>query len=219
MPSESVELFLRAPGRNVRVADGQDVTIDPEARDWADAAFRLEISGFDDLRALRLVPERLDEQPAREAVASDDAAARELARRLAENGEGGGDACCAPCASRQDGSYPVRVRALYRQIRPTAHTALARAVGNALGVWVEADSPQARIAHSWTVRYSPQVSRIPVWALKLRDIEIGKNATMTLAQKAKSLWANDIRIHTGGRLVVTSGYVKIRANSVRGNLA
>ncbi|MBA0047589.1 hypothetical protein MLB1_14850 [Mycobacteroides sp. LB1] len=99
------------------------------------------------------------------------------------------------------------------------HTHLSRAVGDALGVPLEADSQQAKITHAFAQRYAAHVTRIPLVVVLLKDIEIGKNATLTLGSKAKSLWANDIRIHSGGRLVVTSSYIKIRATSVRGNLA
>ncbi|WP_286151280.1 MULTISPECIES: hypothetical protein [unclassified Mycobacterium] len=131
------------------------------------------------------------------------------------------DSCCTPCASKSDGraSYPARLGQLYREIRPVTHTNLSRAVGDALGVPVEVDSLEAKITHSFAQRFAAHVTHIPLVVVLFKDIEIGRNATLTLGSKAKSLWANDIRIHSGGRLVITSSYIKIRATSVRGNLA
>ncbi|WP_371750629.1 hypothetical protein [Mycobacteroides sp. LB1] len=224
MTSESIARFLKAERRSLTVPDEKSVIVDPGDREWADVTHRLEIAGFDDLQALRLVPERLDEQVARQAIAADDIDAREIARRMAETVAEHADtqdSCCTPCASKSDGrvSYPARLGQLYREIRPAMHTHLSRAVGDALGVPLEADSQQAKITHAFAQRYAAHVTRIPLVVVLLKDIEIGKNATLTLGSKAKSLWANDIRIHSGGRLVVTSSYIKIRATSVRGNLA
>nr|WP_234930470.1 hypothetical protein [Mycobacteroides abscessus] len=224
MTSESVARFLKAERRSITVPEDKSVIVEPGDREWAGVTHRLEITGFDDLQALRLVPERLEERIARQAIAADDTEAREIARRIAETGDRHADAedsCCAPCASKNDSraSYPVRLGRLYREIRPAMHTNLSRAVGDALGVPLTADSLQAKITHSFTQRFAVHVTRIPLVIVLFKDVEIGKNATLTLSSKAKSLWANDIRIHSGGRLVITSGYIKIRAASVRGNLA
>ncbi|EUA48817.1 hypothetical protein I543_0355 [Mycobacteroides abscessus 21] len=91
----------------------------------------------------------------------------------------------------------MRLGRLYREIRPAMHTNLSRAVGDALGVPLTADSLQAKITHSFTQRFAVHVTRIPLVIVLFKDIEIGKNATLTLSSKAKSLWANDIRIHSG----------------------
>lgn len=224
MTSESVARFLKAERRSLTVPEEKSVIVEPSDREWSDVTHRLEIAGFDDLQALRLVPERLEERTARQAIAADDIEAREIARRMAETVAEHSetqDSCCAPCAGKSDGpaSYPARLGQLYREIRPVTHTNLSRAVGDALGVPLEADSLEAKITHSFAQRFAAHVTRIPLVVVLFKDIEIGRNATLTLGSKAKSLWANDIRIHSGGRLVITSSYIKIRATSVRGNLA
>lgn len=224
MTSESVARFLKSERRSLTVPEEKSVIVDPSDREWAEVTHRLEIAGFDDLQTLRLVPERLEERTARQAIAADDIEAREIARRMAETVAEHSDAqdsCCTPCAGKGDGraSYPARIGQLYREIRPVTHTNLSRAVGDALGVPVEADSLEAKITHSFAQRFAAHVTRIPLVVVLFKDIEIGRNATLTLGSKAKSLWANDIRIHSGGRLVITSSYIKIRATSVRGNLA
>ncbi|TEA02107.1 hypothetical protein CCUG60884_03236 [Mycobacteroides salmoniphilum] len=224
MTSESVARFLKAERRSLTVPEEKLVNVEPGDREWAEVTHRLEIVGFDDLQALRLVPERLEERTARQAIAADDIEAHEIARRMAEavtEHPDAEDSCCAPCAGKSDGraSYPARLGRLYREIRPVTHTNLSRAVGDALGVPLEADSLEAKITHSFAQRFATHVTRIPLVVVLFKDIEIGRNATLTLGSKAKSLWANDIRIHSGGRLVVTSSYIKIRATSVRGNLA
>ncbi|TDZ80360.1 hypothetical protein DE4585_00250 [Mycobacteroides salmoniphilum] len=224
MTSESVARFLKAERRSLTVPEEKSVIVEPGDREWSDVTHRLEIAGFDDLQALRLVPERLEERTARQAIAADDIEAREIARRMAEavaEHSEAQDSCCAPCAGKSDGraSYPARLGQLYREIRPVTHTNLSRAVGDALGVPLEADSLESKITHSFAQRFAAHVTRIPLVVVLFKDIEIGRNATLTLGSKAKSLWANDIRIHSGGRLVITSSYIKIRATSVRGNLA
>lgn len=224
MTSDSVARFLKAERRSLSVPEEKSVIVDPSDREWAEVTHRLDIAGFDDLQTLRLVPERLEESVARQAIAEDDLAVREIARRMAESvaeHPDVQDSCCTPCASKSEGrvSYPARLSQLYREIRPALHTNLSRAVSDALGVPVEADSLEVKITHSFTQRYAAHVTRIPLVLVLFKDIEIGRNATLTLGSKAKSLWANDIRVHTGGRLVITSSYIKIRATSVRGNLA
>ncbi|MGL5441107.1 MAG: hypothetical protein ACRDDJ_01350, partial [[Mycobacterium] stephanolepidis] len=115
----------------------KSVIVDPSDREWAEVTHRLEIAGFDDLQTLRLVPERLEERVARQAIAEDDIAVREIARRMAESvveHPDAQDSCCTPCASKSEGrvSYPARLGQLYREIRPAMHTNLSRAVGDAL---------------------------------------------------------------------------------------
>jgi hypothetical protein len=208
--SDSVARFLKAERRSLSVPEEKSVIVDPSDREWAEVTHRLDIAGYDDLQTLRLVPERLEESVARQAIAEGVAEHPDVQ-----------DSCCTPCASKSEGrvSYPARLSQLYREIRPALHTNLSRAVSDALGVPLEADSLEVKITHSFTQRYAAHVTRIPLVLVLFKDIEIGRNATLTLASKAKSLWANDIRIHTGGRLVITSSYIKIRATSVRGNLA
>ncbi|WP_170914980.1 MULTISPECIES: hypothetical protein [unclassified Mycobacterium] len=59
MTSESVTRFLKAERRSFTVPEEKSVIVDPNDREWAEVTHRLEIAGFDDLQALRLVPERL----------------------------------------------------------------------------------------------------------------------------------------------------------------
>ncbi|MGC7322239.1 hypothetical protein RBA16_22325, partial [Mycobacteroides abscessus subsp. massiliense] len=81
MTSESVARFLKAERRSITVPEDKSVIVEPGDREWAGVTHRLEITGFDDLQALRLVPERLEERVARQAIAADDTEAREIARR------------------------------------------------------------------------------------------------------------------------------------------
>jgi hypothetical protein len=56
-----------------------------------------------------------------------------------------------------------------------------------------------------------------IWALN--DVEIGKNATLTLGPAEKGLYCGELRIHVGGKLVVKGSGVKVRCLAAHGNLS
>ena len=215
-PQLKIAEMFRRKRRDIVVPKGRSIEVSP-ASEFSDHFLDVEIESFDDLRKLHLVAPNLDGKRVREAIRSDDARALELARQQAGSNF---DACTCEGApgSSAASPYHARLRAAYGGIRKRQHQDLAAILSEIYRKTVDWDSPEAVSTWSWIEKLS-LAGRISIKVLFAADIIVGHNATMMIAAATKHRTANNIKIHTGGRIVVAGSYIKVLCNSAVGNLA
>lgn len=211
----SVAQALKRPGGDLRVKEKSEITIGPDA-DGAEWFHRIRIESFQDLQRMSFVPEGLDERRAMEAVARDNEAAFEMASRSSASDE-------APCGcDGERADAPSRevspLRARYARLRSSLNPQLARALSEVYRREVQWDDPIAIHAYRWIDRWVVDKG-FSLGAFVLRDIVVAKNSTLNIAPQTQIVLANDIRIHTGGKIRTLGSYMKIRCASIQGNLA
>ena len=213
----SLERFLSAEAASIEVPGDEEIVVDPGEQRFGSHAHKLEVRSFEDLQVLHLIPQGINERSVREAIAKDDEVAFDSARRSLERGT---DPC--DCTAEQDPDVPPKLklgadlRGIYVGLRKSQHPHTAKLVSETTGTPVAWDSPVAKSVYGWVSQLAWK--QIDLVALLFKDIEIGKNSTLTLTPTTKVLWASDIRIHLGGKLKVTSSYIKIKCATVQGNL-
>lgn len=216
----SISELSRVDGEDIVVNRGQEVVLAPDREEYVRYFHEVEVRSFTDLQALHFIPEGLDEAKIRTAITKDDAEGLALARTqlqipaAAPCGCHGGHAESATVPQR---SYAANLRSAYTAIRRAYHPYLAEVLSEHYGRQILWDDLLPKNVRGWTVQLERMTFLKPI-ALKLKDITIQQNATLSLTSSTSKLWANDIRIHVGGKLNVNSSYIKIRCHSVQGNL-
>jgi len=198
---------LRRETHRLEVPEGSEQVLCPTNREQAGRFFRARIESYADLQTLGFVPRRLAEDKVRHAVAEDDRVVFERVSSCAQ--------LPSPCGcSGSDHAAAGRttpLRHAYNAERKRHHPALARLLSDHLGAAVEWDSPVAATTRRWLT--AAKASTVII-GLLLQDIVIHRNAQLSVAAAAKSLFAHDIFIHRTGRLVQQGGYLRIWANSI-----
>ncbi len=219
MANDTIERFLRAEGPDLEVSRDEQLTIDPDRAEFAEQLHRLEARDFEDLQALSLIPPELDERRVRAAIAADDDDTWQTALRITEAAV----ASCV-CKPRPEQDHRVRDAAAdlhtnYSALRRRRHHALADVASKALSTPVAWDSNIVKAVYGWMARLATvQIIHSSLLAFHVKDVTIWHNATLTLAPSINGLWANHLRIYTGGQLKVTSSWIKIKCNSFQGDL-
>lgn len=198
----SVEEALRKPSLSIRVPDGEVMTFGPFNAHAK--SFRLaEITNFKDLHRLGFVSDQISEERAVKALRADERAHREAVR------QGTGMLGPCPCGS-QDGPQVPRI--LRRRFQDSLIELLQPLYRQSL----TADDPAVvhpfRRLQAWLDR--PSQHLVGLYALE--DIDIGKNATLTMTPTVRALYAKNINIDDFGRLHFQSGNVHVRCATVNG---
>lgn len=233
-----IDMF-KNPGLELKATHDKDVTVGIEHP----AVRTVEIKSFKDLQQLSLVPAQLEEGKARAAIRDDDRSGLDVAEALLRRNPASCD-CAAPVSGGAIvapsgnvftsvdrpglndavlSAVPVKsvfareISLAYTGVRKVRHPQLAAVMSDALRTELRFDSMAVRIAYGWIVRRA-EFGVIDFTVALGRDVIVERNGTLRLSADVDSLRANAIRIFTGGRLIVQSGYIKIVCVSVAGNL-
>jgi hypothetical protein len=231
--------LVKSPGKELKVSHDKETTIDIEYP----AVRTVEINSFKDLQQLSLVPAQLEEGKALDAIRDDDRTALEVAESLLRRNPIPCE-CADPSSAgavvvrstdvfraldRPDltdavlSESPVKsvfareVALAYTGVRKVRHPQLAAVISDALRTQLRFDALPVRIAYGWIVRRA-EFRAIDFTVLSALDVVVERNGTLRLSPDIDSLRAQEIRIFTGGRLIVQSSYIKIVCASVAGNL-
>jgi hypothetical protein len=219
MVEQAIEDVLsRASRRDLVVQEDEELVVDVEAERFRNTVQQVMIRGFKDLQTLHLIPGALEEGLVRDAIAADDTIAFEAARRHVETHRDVPCACSAGApheAMRTD--YQTAFRRAYGDVRKHQNHNLAQVCSKATRQPTQWDSLDVAIIRGWVDKVS-KIS-IPFILILLADVEVMKNATLTLAPNAKYLSGNALKIHTGGKVVAKGSGVKLWFKSAHGNLA
>ena len=196
----SVEEALRRSSLSIRVPDREEMTVGPFSAQ--PKSFQLaEIRNFKDLHRLGFVADQISEEHAVQALRADERAHREAVR------QGAGATCSCDAAEGSLVRQPLRRRfqdSLIEILQPLYRQSLT------------ADDPAVvhpfRRLQAWLER--PSIYLIGICVLK--DIDIGKSATLTMTPTVRALYANNINIGDFGRLHFQSGNVHVRCASLSG---
>lgn len=222
MGERAVEEVFRAPRVDLSVEDETEVVLDAENERLSEARKLVEIRTFADLQQLSLIPDWLDEHRFSEAFARDDEEARQLAREYVASSPNRSE-CGCPQEAQVDVPfkqvYGRAFRDAYVGIRKSHSPHLAEYMSEASGSSYEAGDLQVTRASGVYGAITKAMSPIMHYIWALNDVEIGKNATLTLGPAEKGLYCGGLKIHVGGKLVVKGSGVKIRCLSAHGNLS
>lgn len=211
---------LQQRGDDIVIPKSKVVNVGPEEKEFAQFFHRVEVRSFDDLQELSLISKGLDEKRVQKAIADDDGEALSIAREYVK---GRAKACDFESGQNMEAtplklSYRSSLRTTFNGIRKSHNIHLSRLLSDLHGEEVESHSLIAAITHGWFKRLL-FLKVIPILVFLPKDITIMHNATLNLSPSTNLLWANDIRIHIGGKLKINSSYVKIRCASVKGNIS
>lgn len=217
---------LKRPRRDIEVKASSKAALGPDGEHAAH--FHLvRIESFKDLQRMSLIPDGLDEKKTRDAIARDNDTAFEVVQRMPATAAAGNGCDCHGNAGHVDHDPPAAgprrsagamLRAQYGDLRATFNPGLARHLTDVYGRDVQWDHAVATHVYRWVDRLVA-TSAFDVGTIMIRDITVNRNATLNIAPGAQVLWGNRIRIHTGGRIVTTGSYLKVKCASIEGNLA
>lgn len=214
-----IDEALAQQREDILVTYSKEINVGPEEGEYTHLFHRVEVRSFEDLQALTLIPEKLDEKRTRDALRSDDESVLDMAQnslniRIRSCG-------CHESSSKEDAQMRLNsasdLRTIYDTIRTRHNPQLAELLSEIYRREVAWDSLVAAHVHKWIQRLHV-VQVIPLWILLSKDITILNNATLHLSASTNLLWANDIRIHLGGKLRSNSSYTKIMCVSIQGNI-
>jgi hypothetical protein len=220
--AETVETFLNARREELVVPDGANVLVDPRDEQYQRYVHNVRITGYNDLQALRFVPEHLRETEVRVAIAADDRATLEVARqsfgtpsRPCGHRSGG-----VPSGEEQGTTTGVSLRSTYARLRPSYHPNLADLVSSAGGSPSHFSDLDVAVIHKRIMTLLPKsgIETMSVLGLCM-NVVIGKNSTLTLGPSVKGLHGHDLKIHVGGKLIVKGAGVKLVFHSAQGNVS
>lgn len=216
----SIDEFLRQKGENFAVPRGQEVRVDPDDDRFASSTYRLEVRSFEDLEKMSMVPTGLPQKEVMEALAKDDAESLDLAHRLLETRAKSGPCSCQATTGEQAPrklTYRSELRIEYNGIRKSHNVHLARLLTNVHRRQVAWDSLLAAHTHGHFARLTEEPSIAVVVWLGF-DLVIMHNATLHIQPSVSQIKFNNINIHVGGRLNVLGSYLKIKCESIQGNI-
>lgn len=198
----SVEEALHRPSLSIRVPDGKQMTVGPFHEH--PKAFRLaEIVRFEDMHRLGFVSERISEEHAVQAIRADERAYREAVR------QGAGIAASCSCRAEEGSQAP---RILRRRFQDNLIELLQPLYRQSLTAEDPAVVHPFRRLQDWLER--PYKYIVGIYSLE--DIDIGKNATLTMTPTVRALYVNNINIDDFGRLHFQSGNVHVRCATLNG---
>lgn len=212
LPLTPAREVLRRETHRLDVPDNSEQLLCPSNREHAGRFFRTQLQGYGDLQVLGLIPRRLSEEKLRQAVVDDDRTVFERVSALHTLAGGASPCGCVGSSHASDAaSRASPLRLAYNAARKRHHPAVARLLSDHLGSEVDWDAPLAATTRRW---FLSAKSRSVIVGVLLNDIVIHRNAQLSIAPAAKSLFAHDIFIHRTGRLVQQGGYLRIWANSI-----
>lgn len=216
----SVVEALKQQRKDLVVKASGKIEIGPEG-EYAGYFRQVRLTSFKDLQRMSLIPEGLDEKKTLDALARDNDAAFEVVQRMPSSGKarcdcaGGGDHSAA--STTQKHSAGTMLRAQYGDLRATFNPHLARALADVYRRDVQWDYAIASHVYRWVDRLIA-MTEFDIGTIMIRDITVQKNSTLNIAASTQLVWANNIRIHTGGKIKTSGSYMKIKCASIEGNL-
>lgn len=217
----SVAEALKQLRKDIVVKASGKIEIGPDG-EYAKHYQRVRLTSFKDLQRMSLIPEGLDEKKTMEAIARDDDSAFEVVQRMPSTGKTGcdchdGDGDHAATSTLPRHSSGAMLRAQYSDLRATFNQHLARVLADVYRRDVQWDYAIASHVYRWVDRLVVAVA-FDIGTIMIRDITVQKNSTLNIAASTQLVWANNIRIHTGGKIKTTGSYMKIKCASIEGNL-
>lgn len=217
----SIRDVLQQKNDSIVIPKSKEVNVGVEEKEFSRFFHHVEVKSFNDLQELSLIPKGLDETIVQKAIADDEEEALSIAREYLKEGKAKGCGCendqnreIAPLKL----SYRAVLRTTFNGIRKTHNVHLSRVLSDFYEKEIERDSLLPAITHGWVKRWLT-FKLIPILIFFPKDITILNNATLNLSSSTDMLWANDIRIHVGGKLKINSSYIKIKCASVKGNIS
>lgn len=219
-----IEDVLKQKPENIVIPASTEVRAEPDKKDFAHLFHHVECRSFKDFQTLGLIPAALEEKRVRKALSDDDDEALAVAHEhMRSHGSFASSVESNPVFKPSLATnYSAEYYRSYRTIRKTYNLNLSQLLVEA-GLEPRSNNNGLRsmFLRTW-MEYLQQAEvqnqGIPFTVCHLGDLTIQRDATFRLSQITSTLLAKDIRIQVGGRLVAESSYIRIRCDSVEGNL-
>jgi hypothetical protein len=219
----SIKEVMQRKSESLIIPAEKTVDIGPDQKDYAKFFSVVQIRSFQDLQDLGLIPAELSEEKAKQAITRDGNEAFAIAQTRLRQGSSPKPCSCHGEEGKQGEERPAyrdQIRGVYNEVRKAHHPNFAQVLSEVYRAEVAFDDPIVAHVHAfisglYAGRFT--VTKVPV--LKIADITIQKNATMNVGSTTKLLFANDIRIYSGGKMKLNSSFTKIKCSSIQGNLS
>lgn len=213
LPVYTPEEVLKRRHSDLLLEDGAEVHLLAETNDSLDYFARVRANSVSDLQTLGLVPRGLSEESIRKAVTDDDKTAYQTARDIMSRGAPHECSCESKTAGATN-SYNTSFARTYRNIRKSAHPALATLLSDHQQTDFRWDSIHVQSVKGWLDRVSQALSRTPLIVALINDIRIGRQSRLVVDPKCVSVLARGIYIHRTGTLIHRGGYLRIWAGQI-----
>jgi hypothetical protein len=106
-------------------------------------------------------------------------------------------------------------------VRRAHHPALVEVYRESTGLQIDWDDKELQGIRRWTSVVGDRQTTTPVIVVvsTIKNITILKNSTLSVSNNTTKMFAKDIRIHVGGRLIIKTPFISINCASVRGNIS
>lgn len=214
MPIISIEEALGKPREDLFVARDQSVTIGPDRREYSKYFHNVNIKTFNDLKSLHLIPEKLEENKVRESIKLDEEEALKVARLRME-------VIISDLVTQP--RYDTQLKKVYSSIRKGLNTNLARLISDTYesGTPFESRKMSPILLDKQfnnLINIEERMKRLHGQIATIKDITISNNAKLSVDPNVDTLFAKNIRIHQGGKLIIRGSFLKIVCDSMEGNI-
>lgn len=196
-----VKEAIRKTGRSIEIPKGGIDWFGP-FDSYAELYRIAEVSRFEDLQELGVVPAHLSEKETADAMAADEAAFEEQQRVQAERHH---------CSCQDAGSRSAEPRRRSRQhanLASLLRTAYPRARAN--------DDPGVRHVHYHLRRWFSKPVRLLLGVAAVENIIVGMDGTLVMAPTVHVVRANMIQLSSGSRLRFEGGVVDVSCETLHG---
>lgn len=203
--------------KDVVIPRSQTVEFSQREPQFTGVFHKIDVKSFEDLKTLSVLPKGLDETKARRAITADDQLTRTNAARIVRTEKA---ASWLPENTNvgNRNAHDIATRRAFEGMRRSTNRNLAKLLSDCHRTTIPADSQIATSAYLTILNVRWIIAHDYLLAF-LNDITIEHNATMNIAQGTNSLRGHDLRIHTGGKMVINVSNINIRLNSAEGNIA
>lgn len=218
----SIKEALQQKSDSLVIPAEKTVEIGPDQKEYAKLFSFVQIRSFQDLQDLSLIPAELSEEKVKQAITRDGNEAFAIAQTRLRQGAQSSCNC-----HKEEGEeahehlgYRDQIRGIYNEVRKAHHPNFAQVLGDIYRAEVAFDDPVVAHTHAMiSAYYAGRFTAVKMPVMKIADITIQKNATMNVAATTKLVFANNIRIYTGGKMKLNSSFTKIKCISIQGNLS
>jgi len=205
----SVKEFRGAKGQDLVVEKSKKVTIGPGEKEHGDAFHLVQVNSLGELQELGILNQRLDAEKLLAAVKADDEEAADIIKKNYSFDQH--DCGC------KDGDGQASMQSSYSAMRKKYNPNLTKVLSTHNKKSHRWDDLEVAHTRHWVTRFTYEVMvKVPV--LKLKDIIVNTNGTLTVNPGTDLLFATDVKIYQGGKIMVNNSYLKIKCASIQGHL-
>lgn len=205
----SVREFFTAEPRDINVPESHEISIGPNVENYQNFYHFIAVKSIDDLKQLNLIPSEINIDKLKKAIQSDDEVAVKIAKKNFKY-----DLKECDCPDKKQSS----LTSFYAGIREQSHFELTNLLADYYNKKLDWDSNEVKHTYRWTSMLTDAARSIILSVLYANDIIIKHNSTMIVKVGTDLIRGRDLRIYSGGKMVIQTSYLFLKLLSAQGNI-